>query len=314
MGYFDHLAIAVDFSEPSKIALEACRTLCALVGTRQVTVLHAVKHVVLPQGDTPKVRARLEVLQARIIRSAQAELDALCAQMRFPEGVELTLKVVEGSPARVIPEAAVALGASVLLVGTHSRKGLKRWLAGSVAEKMVEGARLPVLALPMGDDGVPPEAELSDLEHVLVAVDVHRQADHVVRGALEAAVAFAGKQVEVTLLTVADLPGAPVLPGDDELVVDFMDAMKKDAEALLEELEARHEGDVVRVHHEVRQGDPDEEILNAAEACGARLIVVGSHGQDQAPLLQIGSTTAHVIRYADVSVLVVPSHPDLHQD
>lgn len=311
MGYFDHLAIAVDFSEPSKIALEACRALAGLVHSQRITVLHAVKHVVLPKGDTPMVKARLEALQERIHASAQAQLEAMCAQMQWPKGVKLEHRVVVGSPARVIPDTAVDMGASVLLVGTHSRRGLKRWLQGSIAERIVEGAKLPVLVLPTGDDGVPPEAELADLNQVLVAVDVHAEADKVVRGALEAAVSFAGQKVDLTLLTVAANSGFGSLPEDDELMEEFLDALQKDADHQLVDLEARHDGDVDHVRHITRKGDPDEEILKEAARLEARLIVLGSHGQDAAPFLQLGSTTAHVVRSADVSVLVIPSHPDL---
>jgi len=131
-----------------------------------------------------------------------------------------------------------------------------------------------------------------------------------VQGALEAAVSFVGQKVDVTLLTVANLPGIPDLQGEDELVAEFLGALERDAEQQLEVLEAKLGGDVDRLHHQVKEGDPDDQILATAAEIGARLIVVGSHGQDQAPLLQIGSTTAHVIRHADVSVLVVPSHPD----
>lgn len=310
MGYFEHLAIAVDFSEPSKIALAACRRLVDLVGAKRVTVLHALKHVVLPDGSTEVVRERLETLRTKMREAAQAQLDEMCAGLDWPEGVQLDLRTVEGSPSRVIPEAAVDTGASVLLVGTHSRKGFKRWLKGSVAEKMAEGAKLPVLVLPMGDDGVAPEAELGDVQHILVAVDVHAHAERVVNGALQAAVSLIDQKVDMTLLTVADVPGIPGLEGEEDLVADFLGALKKDATEVLEALEARHKGDVDQLRHEVRQGDPDDEIMAAAQDCKARLIVVGSHGQDEAPLLQIGSTTSHVIRSADVSVLVVPSHPE----
>lgn len=310
MAYFDHLALAVDFSEPSKVALQACRTLVDLVQVKEVSLLHAVKHVVLPQGDTPQLKARLESMRERIQASAKKQMVEMCKDMRWPEDVKVHHRIIEGSPSRVVPEAAVEIGASALLVGTHSRKGIKRWLQGSIAEKMAEGARLPILVLPMGDDGVPPDAELAHIEHILVAVDVHAAADRVVRGALEAATCFAGQKVSVTLLTVADLPGFASLEGDDEVVGEFLESLEKDADEHLVGLEARHGGYVEAVRRVVRRGDPDEQILKEAAALGARLIVMGSHGQDEAPFLQIGSTTAHVVRSADVSVLVVPSHPD----
>jgi nucleotide-binding universal stress UspA family protein len=311
MGFFDHVAIAVDFSEASKVALAGCRQLLGEVAVQRVTLLHALKPVVLPHGDVPKVRERLEEMRAKMQKAAQEQLGALCAELAWPEGVEVRCEVVEGNPARAVPTAAKEAGAQVLLIGTHSRKGLRRWLQGSVAERVAEGTRIPVLVMPMGSDGVAPEAELAALGHVLVAVDVHREAEKVVRGALEATVAFKNQKVDVTLLTVAEVPEYPTLQADDDMVTGFLDALSADAEAQLDGLEAQYGGDVDHLRHEVRVGDPDEQILNAASEFKSRLIVVGTHGRDEAPLLQLGSTTAYVIRNADVSVLVIPSHPDL---
>lgn len=310
MGYFDHVAIGIDFSEASEVALTGCTTLVEAVRAKRVTVLHAVKQVVLPAADLPEVVRKLEDLRGRMTAAAQTQMAEMCDRIAFPEGVEVVHVVAEGTPARAIPEAAHAAGAQVLLVGTHSRKGIKRWLRGSVAETMVQGAPLPVLVMPTGDDGVAPEEELKRLDHVLVAVDVHRKADHVVSEALQAAVSFAGHTVDVTLLTVADLPSMPTVHAEDDAIVGFLDTLRGDAETLLADLEARHAGEVRNLHHLVRVGEPDEKILAVAEELGAELIVVGSHGQGGAPRLQLGSVTAHVIRHADVSVLVVPSHDD----
>ncbi|MCB9646451.1 MAG: universal stress protein [Deltaproteobacteria bacterium] len=311
MGFFEHVAIAVDFSEPSQIALRGCRQLLDEVTVQRVTLFHALKQVVLPHGDVPKVRERLELMRAKMHKAATEQLGQICKDIAWPEGVDVRCEVVEGNPARAVPIAAQEAGATVLLIGTHSRKGLRRWLQGSVAERVAEGTRIPVLVMPMGNDGVAPEAELADLGHVLVAVDVHREAAKVVRGALEAAVSFHRQKVDVTLLTVAELPDFPTLQADEDMVTGFLDALSKDAEAQLEGLEAEFGGDVANLRHEVRVGDPDEQILNAANEFKSRIVVLGTHGRDEAPLLQLGSTTAYVIRNADVSVLVIPSHPDL---
>ena len=310
MGIFEHVAIAVDFSEPSKVALAGCRQLLDQVSVQRVTLFHALKPVVLPHGDVPKVRERLEVMRSKMHKAAHAQLGLLCEQVKWPDGIQVQCEVVEGNPARAVPAAAKEAGASVLVVGTHSRKGLRRWLQGSVAERVAEGTRIPVLVLPIGGDGVAPEAELAALGHVLIAVDVYRQADKVVRAGLEAAVSFVKQKVDVTLLTVAELPDYPTLQADDDMVAGFLEAVSADAEVQLEALEAEFGGDVVHLSREVRVGDPDEQILNAASELKSRLIVLGTHGRDEAPLLQLGSTTAYVIRNSDVSVLVIPSHPD----
>lgn len=52
-------------------------------------------------------------------------------------------------------------------------------------------------------------------------------------------------------------------------------------------------------------GDPGEQIVAAAEAEGADLVVVGSHGRGAVERFFIGSVSDHVVRHAHCPVLVV---------
>ena len=60
----------------------------------------------------------------------------------------------EGPVADAILECAERVGADLIVMSTHGRSGVARWLLGSVAEKIVRGAHLPVL-LVRGQQGEP---------------------------------------------------------------------------------------------------------------------------------------------------------------
>jgi nucleotide-binding universal stress UspA family protein len=59
------------------------------------------------------------------------------------QGIAVTTAVLDGPPSRELL-SAVAAGDLVVMT-SHGRSGLKRWLLGSVAEKMVRRATVPVL-------------------------------------------------------------------------------------------------------------------------------------------------------------------------
>jgi nucleotide-binding universal stress UspA family protein len=66
----------------------------------------------------------------------------------FPESSweqAVTFHVRLGPPARAIHQVAVDMDADLIVVGTHGRKGVERFVLGSVAEKLVGIAQLPVL-------------------------------------------------------------------------------------------------------------------------------------------------------------------------
>lgn len=63
------------------------------------------------------------------------------------EGVDLRTDLVEGSPARDIVSIATEEGFDLVVMGTHGRAGVDRWILGSVAERVVRESTVPVLTV-----------------------------------------------------------------------------------------------------------------------------------------------------------------------
>jgi nucleotide-binding universal stress UspA family protein len=61
------------------------------------------------------------------------------------KGIKSTYEVVTGDPADKIVEYAEDEKVSLIAMSTHGRTGLARWVLGSVADKVLHGARMPIL-------------------------------------------------------------------------------------------------------------------------------------------------------------------------
>ncbi|TLU82782.1 MAG: universal stress protein [Chlorobium sp.] len=61
------------------------------------------------------------------------------------EGLQADGSVEFGDPADIILEKAEKLGVNLIIMGSHSKHGLNRLLAGSVTEKVIRKAKCPVL-------------------------------------------------------------------------------------------------------------------------------------------------------------------------
>lgn len=83
--------------------------------------------------------------------AAAGKLEAL-ADRYEARGIDVEPRVVEGGPAPEIVKAARALEADLLVMGTHGRRGLDRWILGSVAASVVRSAPCPVLTVPRAAD------------------------------------------------------------------------------------------------------------------------------------------------------------------
>jgi nucleotide-binding universal stress UspA family protein len=141
----------------------------SLVGVQyaqEIAVLFNAEIIVLLVDDHPSkshLAANKEARRASCVKSIQHLLidhDLVQHSMK--------IEIREGSPASEIIRAADSLGADLIVMSTHGRSGLRQILMGSVAEKVVRMARVPVLT-------VKPEqvCELIEITEEDVAHDLH---------------------------------------------------------------------------------------------------------------------------------------------
>ncbi len=139
---FQRILVAVDFSEESRNALHCAAEMAARFDA-SLTLVHVVEpHFAPPDVDLPPLTGAPS--ESSEYAEAKLELNALGAQMLGACRVVET-SVRSGLAFFEITEAAKALGADLIVVGTHGYTGLKRALLGSTAEKVVRHAPCPVL-------------------------------------------------------------------------------------------------------------------------------------------------------------------------
>jgi nucleotide-binding universal stress UspA family protein len=137
------ILVATDFSEHADYALEYAANLGAQLGA----TVHLVHAITLPIAGGPELAVAFgPSMIESLTKYAQAALDTRTE--RYRDRVELAPSRIEiGDPRDVIDRAAEQVGADLIVIGTHGRRGVKRLLLGSVAEAIVRTAPCPVLTL-----------------------------------------------------------------------------------------------------------------------------------------------------------------------
>jgi len=85
--------------------------------------------------------ARIEVLMKS---SAEEYLKQVINRFK-PNGARLIAQVMVGKPADQLVEYAGANQIDLILIATHGRSGLSRWVRGSIADRILRAAHVPVL-------------------------------------------------------------------------------------------------------------------------------------------------------------------------
>ena len=137
------LLYATDFSRASRPAFARALELAKRDSSRLVLL-----HVLTPPspflGD--ELPASYVELEVRARREVERRLAALVAQAK-KAGVRAEGQFTEGVPSEEILRAARRRHADLIVIGTHGRTGLGRVFMGSVAERVLQRATVPVLTV-----------------------------------------------------------------------------------------------------------------------------------------------------------------------
>jgi nucleotide-binding universal stress UspA family protein len=220
-----------------------------------------------------------------------------------PGGVAIRREIVEAPSAyRGILDEAERIPADLIVLGTHGRSGFDRWLMGSVTEKVLRRAAVPVLTVPPHAADVP-AGTAGAFRRVLCAIDFSACS----RGALEYAASFAREAGgALTVLHAVEL--APfVYETTMANPFDFERERPALEQAAREHLERFTAGlqPPITIERVVTTGKPYVEILERAAERKADLIVLGVHGHGAIDRLLFGSTAGQVVRRAACPVLTV---------
>lgn len=255
-------------------------------------ILERAGEVKVP-ADFKRVYSRGSAAMKEALAHAERANDRLKAI--FP-GWKVSADASCGSPAWEVVFRADEWKPDLVIVGSHGRTALGRFVLGSVSQRVLTEAKCSVrIARGRLEE---PDTPV----RIIVGIDGSPGSEAAVR-AVAARSWPAGSEVKVI---VVDDPLVPEIIGEiipplaetaEDLAWD--EKMLARAAAMLSETE-------IKVTTEVRQGDPKKELPQAAEAWGADCIFVGSAGfSNRFERFVLGSVSAAVAARAHCSVEVV---------
>ncbi len=138
---YKRILCPVDFDEYSNGALKEA-TARALSGAGTMHILHVVQiNPLFDQGAAEGSNAG-EMYEAQIEFARKNVEQKLTA---IPPEVKREVIIEIGDPGDSIIDVQAKLGADLVVMATHGRKGFKHLVLGSVAERVVRESRVPVL-------------------------------------------------------------------------------------------------------------------------------------------------------------------------
>jgi len=221
----------------------------------------------------------------------------------FPASAQVAEVAEVGEPAQVIVDRAKADPACLIAMATHGMSGMRRWLLGSVAAKVVHTAANPLL-LVRPADGDPSTPVV--LNTIFVPLDGSALAEK----ALPHVIAL-GKtmNLEVHLMRVYTLPPDAYVVADGVIAQGpavFRDSIKNEATTYLDgKIDQLRAAGLERLVATAIEGDAASEIIDIARKTPNNLIAMSTHGRSGVGRWLLGSVAEKVIQHSQDPVLVI---------
>lgn len=184
------------------------------------------------------------------------------------------------------------------IIGNHGRQGIKHFFLGSVAEEVVRMANCPVLTIRTSAE----EMAVRPIRKILVPVDFSEQSKLALKEGRALAKLHGASVTVCHIIQNSFYPAGPDtgIQPLNELLPDLESSRRELLDALIAE-----EGADAELSTKIMVGNAYQEIVEAASAEKADMIVMGSHGYSGLAHLVLGSNAERVMRMAPCPVMVV---------
>ena len=139
---YQHILLAIDFSEHSRVAVERARDL-AQHYEAELSLVHVVEYLPVMDSSFGPITPYDVELTEQMVESARKHLAALGGELAIPEDRRW---IEMGSPKSEILRVAEEQGTDLIVLGSHGRHGIGL-LLGSTASSVIHHAQCDVLAV-----------------------------------------------------------------------------------------------------------------------------------------------------------------------
>lgn len=253
------------------------------------------------EGADKDLAKSFPTLRDDVTAKAQEHFGAYLERARgtIDDGITAETRVREGEPGEAIPAAAAEAGARAIVIATHGRSGIGRWLYGSTASHLLRHAEVPVVAVgPRALERAPAGPRV---RHIMVPLDGSEGAQQALPVAQRLATA-AGARISL----VRGVPWAATaypytLP--DAYLPQVDEELEAGAKAYLREQEAAVKGDVAAF---VVRGSVAEGLLEFEERESVDLVVMSTHARSGLARAALGSVADRMLQGIAPVLLIRP--------
>ncbi len=294
---YQRILVPLDGSELAEAALPYAEELAGRLGSEVVLIY------VCESADEKHHRMHELYIQKMVEATKRG------ARRHLEKGQEKEAKVsstlLVGNPAEQIVDYAEKEDVGLIIMVTHGRSGIRRWVLGSVAAKVARATTRPVALIRANGTSLKARKKVT-ISRVLLPLDGSKESEAAIPHVEELASKL---KAEVVLLHVMaptyfvySIPGETV---EMSFKPEDIERFREKAEHYLETVVSAFQKRGVNARVEVTLGAAAEEIIRLADEISADVVAMSTHGRSGIGRWAFGSIADKVLHAANTPVLLV---------
>jgi nucleotide-binding universal stress UspA family protein len=304
---YKRMLVPLDGSELAEVVLPYAKELAGRLDL-ELILLHVFDH----RGSETEYMCQAYIKRAAEMAKTQSrEVQTKTGVTQGKKATEAHGEVVVGHPAEEILHYSDKNNIDLILMATHGLSGVRRWMFGSVADKVLRASKVPVWLVRAA---IPEEIVFDEWSKrtMLVPLDGSKLAESVLPHVEALAKQRGAELVNVILLRVfeepyvnADYPEASMNLTWDEHVKRIREHCRQEAAQYLAGVQKQLADAGLNVRSEVLMGKPADEIIDYAHKNYPNLVVMATHGYSGISRLEYGSVADKVLHGVSSPIFLV---------
>jgi len=295
------LLVPLDSSKLAEAVLPYAEELASRLKA-EITLLQVLPvsyHVYAALDTTTQVPYTLKEMEP-LKKSAQDYLDKTSKRIT-DKGIATNKKVIiSNATADEIVGYVDKERIDLIIMASHGRTGIGRWVMGSVTDKVVRASKQPIVIIRV-KDGHPDVREKTLLNKILVPLDGSKGSEIVLPYIEELASKL---QAEVTILHVL----VPDYVQGETANYKYLEELRKSSRDYIEKVSTRLKEKGLNSKSELREVITDHEaeaIIKYADEIEVDLVAMATHGRSGISRWAFGSVASKVLHEGNTPILMV---------
>ena len=293
---YEKILVPLDGSDLAEIALPYAEELAGALGC-EITLIH------VSESADEKYENMHQLYIEKIVEATIQGAEKFRKNKRAKK-IKVSSVHLTGHVAEQIVDYADKENNSLIVMTTHGRSGIRRWILGNVAAKVVRATDRPIALIRAKD--TPPEARAERINKILVPLDGSKASEVVIPHVSELASKLKAEvvlfQVVAPSYFVYAIPGEAVLQPHSP---EDLQNMIENSKLYLDKVGAEFRDKGIETTSEVGIGGPAEEIIRISDEIQVDMVAMSTHGHSSISLWAFGSNADKVLHAGDTPVLLV---------